>query len=114
MFLIVNFYLGLVVEFIFLCCKMVAMENETHMLVGFCYDKFVYDSNVDFHEVFQVLKIWHVINLSTNVIITIDPIFLCIFYWQESMIIFTSSTLEFCYKEKSSTCPNNVFVEDNN
>jgi hypothetical protein len=46
-------------EFIFLCCKVVAMENEIYMLVGFSFEKNVYDGDVDFQEMFQVIKFWH-------------------------------------------------------
>jgi hypothetical protein len=35
------------------------MENKTYMLVGFCYENFVYNGDVDFHELFQVIKISH-------------------------------------------------------
>ncbi len=43
MFLIVNVYVGLVMDLIFVCCKVVAMENETYTLVGFLYNKIIYD-----------------------------------------------------------------------
>lgn len=35
-------------------------NGKWNLHVGwFCYEKFVYDSDVDFHEMFQVVKVWH-------------------------------------------------------
>ncbi len=67
MFLIVNVYLCLVMDLVFVCCKIVAMENETYTLVGFFYNKFIYDNEIDFHKKNSANKnLSEIMHLSTN------------------------------------------------
>jgi hypothetical protein len=78
---------------------------------AFSYDKFIYDDEVDFH------RLSHNVKIVTNkwlYFCAIDSIFLCIVYPQESIIMFISFTLKFCYQKKNYTFPNNVFVHDYN
>jgi hypothetical protein len=83
----------------------------------FSYDKFICDNEVNFTKIFKQYKFiisYVFINKCFYLIITIDSIFWCVFYPQKPMIMFTASSLKLCYEKKSYTCPNNVFVNDNN